>query len=348
MGDTKNIFDIIQNVTRRIEPFHSETLGWMLKTDLHFADEFINKFIPKDFLDVTSISQLKSSGEYYVKTEHSMNDRSRIDLTMRLKDVLIVIEVKTDDKSTTENQLNHYFEQLKQHDEYKDLRLFFLYLTPFNNKNCPEEFDTNRLHAVKEFKRFDEAHPGIGRHINWEDVVDIYPEGSNNLHLKGIYFSHKIFVQEDICNKKKFDTIRKLDRSLSEFVGEDIVKQFFDQIESRDIVLEEDENKFFISLEKNSDKLDYVLEVVNILLKREEAYTKTEKINEADESVLRAFEEGSFHSLFKPLFENIIDTRHAWLRGSGDLGLCVYHSQHPKGVSVCTIKKDSIEIRKKR
>ena len=141
--------------------------------------------------------QLPESSVIYC--EYSLGEYGRIDICIECSGKeqdtrFLGIEVKTDDKSTTTNQLYSYYKGLNKTHPSSDIAI--VYLTPFNRDHAKERASTFR--AIGEFDEFEKKVEGA-RHLSWLDVAAIEWDGGD------IWRQHQSYVRNEISALRKLE-----------------------------------------------------------------------------------------------------------------------------------------------
>ncbi len=346
-----NVFEVIKNVTSRIEPFHSEFLAICLSVDKTFREDFLHAFLPE-----TLSKQLIESSEESaldIRSEYRLGSDQFIDVVIfdDTHKQIIGIEVKTTDTSVTFGQLLAYNDALKEDEERLNYAVYMIYLTPYNEKSMPDDIsDVHRelMASEKEFKEFnDKSKDAI--HINWKEVVDLYPTQGSNAAL---YQQHKAYVNAVISNDAKLEV--KLEamtrnRELAKFIGGDTVT---DLETLMGVNFSELDGKYTFSLAKyKHNNYRKLKDLVDILCASEKLNQspRNVKVNEVDAALMANYAQSEHQVFFEYLFEKANKASYLWLKGQGNLGLRAVHSDYPSsGVSLLTISPDAIEIVGKR
>lgn len=347
-----NVFEVIKNVTNRIEPFHSEFLATCLSVDKTFREDFLHAFLPE-----TLSKQLIESSEESaldIRSEYRLGSDQFIDVVIfdDTHKQIIGIEVKTTDTSVTFGQLLAYNNALKEDEERPNYSVYMIYLTPYNEKSIPDNIlgDERKLMASeKEFKEFnDKSKDAI--HINWKEVVDLYPTQGSNAAL---YQQHKAYVNAVISNDAKLMVKLKAmtrNRELAKFIGGDTVTDL--ETLMGEVNFSELESKYTFSLvaDKHNNYRN-LKDLVDILCASEKLNQspRNAKANEVDAALMANYAQSEHKIFFEYLFEKVNKAPYLWLEGKGNLGLRAVHSDYPSsGVSLLTISPDAIEIVRKR
>lgn len=341
-----NIFNVINSVTSRIEPFHSEFLSTSLKNDLKLRNLCLNLILPdnlkKGFIDSSNNEILE------IRSEEVFHNKKRIDIIVRDKKnkQIIGIEVKTTDSSVTENQLFAYLEGMQK--KYTDYTIFIVYLTPYNRENIPTTILPDRIPSIREFDQFNKLY-SESVHINWKDIIELYPKDNSDNFL---YYQHRQYIIETIIDDSnlinRIESIER-NRGFSEFIGNTTFDNFINYLQKEKIIFHETESKFTIVLSENTDKFSKIINIIEILSSSENLNKTVTKRNEVDQKLIDSYESSNFKDFFIMLFSTIQEYSYLWLKGRNRLGLRACHSSHKSsGVSLLTISFDSIEIVKER
>jgi hypothetical protein len=345
------IFHVIRKATSRTEPIHSGLLGWFLRSDSEFLRHFLASFVSAGYSERDDILAAPVS-EIMIENEDPLPDGKRIDLTIRFGEAVIGIEVKTADASVNEKdgQLNSYWAGLGE--KYQGKQLSLLYITPFNRDNCPSEISNRRIRAIIEFERFSSDHPAQGRHLNWEQIIALYPLNSADPLIEPIYRQHRRYVEHEICDRSQL--LRGDDtRELSEFFGEKSVQLFLERLRGGGdpVVREEDKRSYMIPLDRNGTRYGQIVDALLALLTSDclDKMGRAPKGGAPLELKRRYEEESRFGPFFRRLFRYIGPLNYVWLQGKENLGLRVRHPKHRRsGVSVVTLLPDRLQVRKMR
>ena len=337
-----NIFSLFHRVTSRIEPLHSEALGLFLELDSDLTRRLMERALPDK---LSARHDLNAHPE--VVTEEVLPNLNRIDITLRYPTLLVGIEVKTTDASSTSGQLTRYFEQLQLIERYQGLELFIIYLTPFNRTNISEEIFPRQVKSIREFDDFEARHTGRGVHLNWHDVSDLYPEEATSHQLSAMYEQHRAYIKEHLCDLGVFKMLQE-SRGLTEFFGEQHTARFLATLR-RSACYTERVKDYVIVLSELDGKERVVIEAILALLRSPTLKSTACKSNEVpNSSVLERFTSGPHGVFFERLFAEVASVPHAWFKGGGRLGLRAAHPRHSSGVSVCTLSPEELVIRKFR
>lgn len=337
-----NFFSLFHRVTSRIEPLHSEALGLFLELDPDLTERLMRRALPDELIarhDLTAPPE--------VTTEEVLPNHNRIDITLRYSTLLVGIEVKTSDASSTSGQLSRYLEQLQMIERYQDLEPFMIYLTPFNRASISEEIDIEQVKSVREFDDFEARYPNRGAHLNWRDVSDLYPEGAPSPQLGAMYDQHRAYIEEYLCDLGVFKMLQE-SRGLTKFFGEEHTTRFL-AIFRHSAFFTERAKDYVITLSDLDGQERVVIDALLALLRSPELKHTARKSNEvSSSSVWEGFTSGPHGLFFERLFAEVASVPHAWFKGEGRLGLRAAHPRHSSGVSVCTLSPEELVIRKFR
>ena len=341
-----NIFNIINSVTSRIEPFHSEFLSTCLRKDQKLRNQLLGFILPenlkKGFIESSNHEMLE------IRSEDVFHNKKRIDIIIHDKKnkQIIGIEVKTTDSSVTENQLLIYLEGMQT--KYNDHSVYMVYLTPYNRENIPSTILPGQISSIREFDQFNKLY-SKSIHINWKDVVELYPNDNSNSFL---YCQHRQYIIEQIIDDSslisKFEFIER-NRSFSEFIGNTTFENFIKFLQRERIFFHETEKEFTVFLNENTEKFLKIITLIEILTSSENLDKTVTKRDEVDQSLIDSYENSRFKDFFIMLFSTIQQYKYLWLKGNNRIGLRAPHSSHKSsGVSLLTINFDSIKIVKER
>ena len=341
-----NIFEIISNVTSRIEPFHSEFLTVALREISMFRNGFLNLVLPSESRNL--LGKFLKSDKLEIISEDLLSDNNRIDVVIKepLSKNIIGIEVKTSDSSVSNNQLHDYHD--KMIDKYPEYNIHIVYLTPFNRLNLPEEVALNQIHAISEFDNFHVENKN-SIHVNWNEVVDLYDK-SNSME-NSIFLNHYKYIKEEITNvvrlKKRIIDIER-NRGLVEFFGDSCVEDFYEKISSGNFSYTEDDQMIYFNIAENINNVGSLLSAFTILMESERLKKLSRKKNQVEEELLRVYEFGTNGAFFKQFFSIVNNYKYLWLQGKGRIGVRAAHDLYSSGVSVFTLDDNSVIIRKYR
>lgn len=342
-----NIFEIIDKVTSRIEPFHSEFLASSFRNDRGLLNRFLIHI--KNKYNNESIQKFIEAEELIVKSEDSFEDYRRIDITIQepKSKLIIGIEVKTSDSSVSKNQLSFYYNNLLL--KYPDYNVIMVYLTPFNHENIPHTISPTLIHSITEFVEFNKQIQN-SIHINWKDLVTLYNNSQSNENY--LYSAHKEYITSKVTDESLL--IRRINsfdrnRGLAEFLGAECVETFFENLFNNNIQYDEDDKKIIFNITKNVQNYESLINSFEILIDSEKLQKTSIKPNKVQENLIRQYEQGSNGEFFKLFFSFINNYSYLWLEGTGRIGIRASHILHPSsGVSIFTIDEHNVMIYKKR
>ncbi len=339
-----NIFEIIENVTKRTEPFHSEFLTESLRTDMELRKKFFDLVLPADL--IPSFSKSSFQNKLVIESEDRFENRKRIDVIIQDKDSkkIIGIEVKTSDSSVSANQLSDYSKNMRE--KYPDYQIIMVFLTPFNTDNLPEDILPSKINAIQEFLKFEEA--GIlSVHINWRDIVNLYkkPVGLQN----SLYSQHEVYICKRVINESllRIDNIER-NREFFQFFGQDTFEKFIEYVKNEKLFFREEDKKYLFPLEENRYEFKKIISLIKIVIESEQLNKTTSKKNFVTNDLLYGYCNGTYGKFFRSLFSTVEKFPFIWLEGKKRIGVRASHPSHPNGVSILTVSTEAIEILKKR
>ncbi|MDZ7727356.1 MAG: hypothetical protein U5Q44_03710 [Dehalococcoidia bacterium] len=165
-----------------------------------------------------------------VVAEEDVIDAGRVDVVIRDEDRrrVLAIEAKTVEGSVRDDQLELVPGGASAQSILDD-EVRIAYLTPFNRSRAGDMADG--LHSVRLLETFREVHPGAV-HMSWLDIADVEWDGGD------LWEQHRDYVRRRMCDPAVLQSARGArDRGLGEFVGEDIVAEFWTRLTQHGILL---------------------------------------------------------------------------------------------------------------
>jgi hypothetical protein len=338
--DEFNIFKSLGHVTSRIEPFHSRVFSDFLQHDAEFCERFIKKFVPTRIIAKHKLSKEEPPR---VTAEDNRGAGERIDITLSYPGIVVGIEIKTSDSSTTQGQLIAYHKLLTEWYPGKDV--FMIYLTPFNRDNIRDIAPT-RIHAISEFESYKGFKSGWGIHINWEEAVAMYPSNITR-DIGVLYKQHASYMRNQICDFEIINTIVN-NRELALFLGDSVVAAFFDTLKGSNIQFKDSSDKIEIPLSENIACHDDIISSLNMLMQSDHLDKTKSKRSNITKDFRAEYERTVFGEFFRHLFRVVDQYGHLWLQGKASIGLRAAHKNYTTGVSICTLTHDQVNIVKRR
>jgi hypothetical protein len=324
-------------MTRRVEPFHSQTLAWFLDVDRSLCRAFLMNFVPDEFLNATGLLDAADSLE--VTSEDVLEAGDRIDVTLVGPGGLVGIEVKTTDASATSGQMARYYDQLVERERRQNSHrpVHLVYVTPFTAMREADAVSVQRLATVREYERFVSGRPGSATHASWSDVVNLYPlERADS--LGAAMRDHRAHVRSIICSPERLRAHGRA-RGLDIFLGEVAVQRFFDAVDAAGVVYDDSPGGDLVfPLAQPDQQVDAMLDALVGLLdaaKRSVARPRQDRIGRS--GLLDDYRGGPHGRFHRRLFEAVSVRGWAWLGGRASLGVRVVHPDHSSGVSLCTL-----------
>ncbi len=332
-----NIFETIEKPSSRIERYHSEFLASILANvrAKPLLDRFVQLAVGGD--DRLFNDMRKETPDVF--SEFTVKDGS-IDVVLHYVEakVVIAVEVKTTDKSTTEGQLFKYYEGLQSKKDTTESKIFTVYLTPFNRDNIGED-SRNRIHAIKEFECFtDPHHPGV--HLNWQQVAELYKyvEGDQSLLSQ-----HEQYINERLCNKDAFISYDR-NRALANFVGDDAFLCFDRDIQEKGIERNTaNDKRWTIPLGQNKERYADIVSALEILIDADGVNEKSRRTSTATKKLLNEYKEkGPHQEFFIQLFEMLSEKEHVFFNGVADVGVKAVSLEMQKPFSLFSFSCDEL------
>ena len=153
---------------------------------LHYQDELFLQIFIKDVLEINDFGNILS-----VQAEESTNENRRVDFTIKSNNYYIGIEMKVD-ASDLENQISHYYDDLKEKASKDSNQEVIIYYLTKNGKDASLNSHNNKL----EYKRI-----SFENHIlTW--IENCQKEVKNITNLNEAFENYKDIVKK-ITNKYK-------------------------------------------------------------------------------------------------------------------------------------------------
>lgn len=323
-----NIFDVIGETTRRIEPFHSEFLAEALRvsaTGNRSLFDAVWKLAAPDEWDIPH--------EPRIESEERLKDGKRIDICIfdESQGRLVGIEVKTTKASAETGQLEAYLEGLCTKYGYgknDEDCVAIAYLTPFNRKRAGDNADS--LPTVRIFDEFAKDFRNAV-HISWLDIADIAWDGNE------LWKQHQAYVHQRIANYGNLRSFVSRDRSFDKFFSNEAVEGFWAALPSEGertpgagVMIN------LASAELDPARLVRALEI--LVMDEENVSAGSVRHDEFPEDLRQRFLDSEFGNVHRAIFDLPARHGHVWLAGRGDYGLRVAHRRHGSGVSLLRSK----------
>lgn len=322
---TVNIFQVIGETTRRIEPFHSKFLTEALRVSAKG-----NRSLFDTVWKLAAPESWDTPVEPKIESENMMEGGKRIDICIfdKTRGRLLGIEVKTTKDSVKESQLEDYLMGLcKKYgfDRNDEDRIAICYLTPFNCKRAGA--DAKSLPTIEIFNNFKKNHRNA-RHISWLDIAEISWDGNE------IWRQHQAYVYQEISNYKKLQSFISRNRAFDGFFSPEAVESFWGALPFEGNRAADAGVTIDLS-EIGNDPVPLV-KAFEILIEDEENVAgAANRQDDFPDGLRRRFETSPFGNIHKALFA-LSNRKLVWVAGKGDYGLRVAHKRHSSGVSLVT------------
>ena len=317
-----NIFEVHQEATNQIEPFHSRFLAAALRDSI-LGDRSLFEVVWR----LTTPKGWDVPVEATITAEKDVPGGGRIDICIECESPtrrVVGIEVKTTDSSATQGQLERYLEGLAKslHDE-----VAIAYLTPFNRQWARDRADA--LPTVKEFDEFVKVH-GIARHVSWLDIAAISWNGNE------LWRQHQSFVYDHISSDKKLQLSATRDRPLDQFFREESVAAFREALSDLGIESQvgADTDITLGDFRHETDFADKLAQSFQILVTDSDVLHSANKTNKFPADSRRQFLDSPHRKVHEALFALAERHSHVWVQGEKDYGVRVAHRSHSSGVSL--------------
>ena len=322
-----NIFQIMESVSARTEPYHSAFLAamlrWSLRKDRRFFDAFWHRAAPPAWSLPTS--------EVTVLTEDVVVT-GRVDIVLLIGgEQVLGVEVKTRESSTSPGQLDRYREGLR--DKYPGQDLAIAFLTPFDRGRAGDAAPT--LQSIKEFDEFASNFPQC-RHLSWLDLAEVDWDGGD------LWAQHRRYVRTTISSEQRRLAWAQSSRTreLADFFGADAAERFDQQLAAMVGEL----NRHHLDVSRVQDPAAFAA-IFRILIESEPVSGASGKPDAFDEVSRKPFLEGAAGAVHGALFDLAAENSSVWLEGKVNYGLRVAHPNHAGGVSLATSRgPDRLEI----
>ena len=324
-----NIFETIECVTSRTEPFHSRFLADALEESLKNGRRTLFERVWA--LVAPSGWDIPESPE--ILREVSLPTGS-IDIVIRTggqSEQIVGIEVKTNEESTTKGQLKRYRIGLKT--KYRDAELAIAYLTPFNEERAKQKAGLNAaksLPTVREFKEFSKAFP-CSKHVSWLDVADICWDDM-------LWGQHREYVRKHISSSALLKEQRN--RTLDHFLDKRPVQRFRKGLANLQIEVGDLSEDINIDLKEFADDLPSftkgLVKVMDTLIREGGRVSRNPRTPKEDAFKNRhKYLQSSLSEVHEALFRLVDRYDYVWLEGEGDYAVRIAHDDHrSNGVSL--------------
>lgn len=327
-----NIFSVIEQATRQIEPFHSRYLAEVLRESLAGDRAFFDSFWR---LAVDGDAAWPVPREAEVVTEYPFDDKKRIDLALHVPSrvcptFVLGVEVKTRDGSTAPGQLQAYDERLRRQHPAASVRMVFL--TPFTARSAGAH--AARLDAVREAQSF----TGPLVHLGWPEVSALPHPACET------WAQHQAFVRGYIAHPSRLARL-EVEREFAEFFGADCAERFVARLSEAGIDLTPDPGNPKLATIRLAMVQDEraLIDAFRILA----ASPLCEIARRADafaEALRARFLDSAHSSVHAGLFGLAEEFGHVFVKGGGDYGLRVAHRQHASVSLVRSVGPDFLRV----
>ena len=334
-----NIFETIENVTSRTEPFHSQFLADALIESLE-GDRSLFETVWR----LAAPPKWNTPEHAEILPEKDIKT-GRIDACIHDKGNhrVLGIEVKTREASVEAGQLEKYLCGLV--DEYANEEVMIAYLTPFNRKRAEER--ANSLSSVLRFEEFSKKFPDHhGGHVSWLDVAGISWDGNE------LWKQHQQHVRNTISSLSHLQVSTQRDRPLEKFFGEEATSRFWEALAGMGI--SPGDNGADINLADFRENLSslkrcLVSALENLICNGCNVSNRSCKPDQFLEDLRKPFLDSPYGEIHAALFNLSKRFCHVWIKGDNNYGVRVAHKEHGGGVSLITSQTpDSFKIGRQR
>jgi len=315
-----NIFQTISQVTKRIEPFHSQFFANALNESFEDDQELFREFWSL-IMDQRTSKLLPANLK--IESEKSV-ESGRIDVTIYDAEagLIVGIEVKTTEASSTKGQLLRYQRDLEA--KYPETEVRMAYLTPFNESFSPDR----ATRSIREFQSL-LCERRNTRHLSWLQIADIAWKGGGDL-----WKQHQSYIRDVICIERPSNK-----RQLDKLFDAQSVTDFWKELE----IAAPAQDGGIIDFSEVVDQ-ERLVHAFGILVEASEPDNSRSYGNKITDQLRTKYLSSEYGQIHAGLFD-LTQTRWAWVAGTQRYGLRVPHDDHKSsGVSLCTVYTDKIEI----
>ena len=337
-----NIFETINSVSERDEPYHSQFLADALNESLT-GDRSLFERVWK----LTAREDWQAPDNAEITSEEILGDRSRIDICIKCEEPyprVVGIEIKTADASAKAGQLQGYQQGLAR--KYRNHTIQIAYLTPFTQKQveqvgAPED----RTAANRVFNAYQEANPEA-KHVSWLDIADIDWDG------RDLWKQHQVYVRNHISDLSQLEETPER-RELSKFFGEEATECFRGALAESGVQLGAGGTLIELArFERDLPSFTWnLLRALNCLLSSTNVPKEgIDQLDEFPEHLRSEYLNSRYGEVHAALFGLAKRFGHVWIKGGGNYGVRTAHKNHrSSGVSLLTAYgPDRIEIGRRR
>lgn len=238
---------------------------------LHYQDELFLQIFIKDVLEINDFGNILS-----VQAEESTNENRRVDFTIKSNNYYIGIEMKVD-ASDLENQISHYYDDLKEKASKDSNQEVIIYYLTKNGKDASLNSHNNKL----EYKRIsfenhiltwiENCQKEVKNITNlneaFENYKDIIKKITNNYEGR-----IKLLENELSNNEKYYELAKEISEAFQKAKNKKINELKNKQINLIIEIVEEKNLQFINYLPKNWTAIDIFSELSIRIIANEEDY----------------------------------------------------------------------------
>lgn len=237
---------------------------------LHYQDELFLQIFIKDVLEINDFGNILS-----VQAEESTNENRRVDFTIKSSNYYIGIEMKVD-ASDLENQISHYYNDLKEKASKDSNQKVLIYYLTKNGKDA-----SFHSHREIEYKKI-----SFEKHIlNW--IENCQKEVKNITNLNEAFENYKDIVKkitnkyegrvmslknELLKNEEYFELAKQISEAFQEAKNEKLCELKNKQINLIMEIVEEKNLQYISYLAKNWTAIDVFSELSFRIMANEKDY----------------------------------------------------------------------------
>ncbi len=237
---------------------------------LHYQDELFLQIFIKDVLEINDFGNILS-----VQAEESTNENRRVDFTIKSNNYYIGIEMKVD-ASDLENQISHYYDDLKEKASKDSNQEVIIYYLTKNGKDASfhshREIEYKKISFEKHILQWIENCQKEVRNITnlneaFENYKDIVKKITNK--YEGRVMSLK---NELLKNEEYFELAKQISEAFQEAKNEKINEFKNKQINLIIEIIEEKNLQYVSYLPKNWTAIDILSELSLRIMANEKDY----------------------------------------------------------------------------
>lgn len=266
-----NMVNIVRKENAEVG-MHSNVIYSLIDPNgLHYQDDLFLQIFIKDVLEINDFGNILS-----VQAEESTNENRRVDFTIKSSKYYIGIEMKID-ALDLENQISHYYEDLKEKAEKDSKQEVKIYYLTKNGKNASFHSHNNKVTPVKiSFEKhiltwIENCQKEVRNITNlneaFENYKDIVKKITNNYEGR-----IKLLENELLKNEEYYELAKEISEAFQKAKNKKINELRNKQINLIIEIVEEKDLQFINYLPKNWTAIDVFSELSFRIIANEEDY----------------------------------------------------------------------------